>query len=70
MMYRVPLVPGPTTVPAEIRAVYAEDYPSGDLDPGYVALYVETERRLQQLLGCIRLIEPRPDCLVWHKLLG
>ena len=49
--YRVPLIPGPTAVPPEVLLAWGQDYPSGDLEPEFFALYAETERRLQSLLG-------------------
>lgn len=49
--YAIPLVPGPTTVPAEIRAAYQEDYGSADLEPEYYELYAETQEMLRTILG-------------------
>ncbi|WP_376792554.1 pyridoxal-phosphate-dependent aminotransferase family protein [Thermoflexus sp.] len=49
--YLIPLVPGPTTVPAEIRAAYQEDYGSADLEPEYYELYAETQEMLRTILG-------------------
>ena len=49
--YAIPLVPGPTTVPAEIRAAYQEDYGSADLEPEYYELYAETQEQLRAILG-------------------
>lgn len=49
-MYRVPLVPGPTTVPAEVLEASARDYPSADLEPAFFELYAETQARLQAIL--------------------
>ncbi|WP_376788744.1 pyridoxal-phosphate-dependent aminotransferase family protein [Thermoflexus sp.] len=48
--YAIPLVPGPTTVPPEIRAAYQEDYGSADLEPEYYALYAETQEMLRTIL--------------------
>jgi len=50
-MYRTPLVPGPTTVPPEVLAAFAQNYPSGDLEPEYCTLYAETQARLQTIFG-------------------
>lgn len=33
--YRVPMVPGPTSVPAEVLSAYQHDYASGDLEEEY-----------------------------------
>ncbi len=49
--YWIPLVPGPTTVPPEIRAAYQEDYGSADLEPEYYDLYAETQEMLRTILG-------------------
>lgn len=49
--YEVPLVPGPVSVPERVRRVYLVDYGSGDLEPEFAALYMDTERRLQQIAG-------------------
>ena len=50
-IYAIPLVPGPTTVPAEVRAAYQEDYGSADLEPEYYELYAETQDMLRAILG-------------------
>lgn len=49
--YRIPMVPGPTSVPADILAAYGFDYGSGDLEQEYFELYGETQRQLQAILG-------------------
>lgn len=49
--YDIPLVPGPVRVPAAVRAAYQTDYGSADLEPEYLTLYAETQRRLGQIMG-------------------
>eukprot|EP01027_Heterolobosea_sp_BB2_P007664 GEZU01011387.1.p1 GENE.GEZU01011387.1~~GEZU01011387.1.p1 ORF type:complete len:369 (+),score=66.07 GEZU01011387.1:90-1196(+) len=48
--YPIPLVPGPTRVPKELREVAAEEYGSADLEEDFFQLYEETEQLLQKLL--------------------
>ena len=49
--YRIPLVPGPVSVPEMLRAAYQTDYGSADLEEEFFSLYAECERRLQTVLG-------------------
>lgn len=49
--YRIPMVPGPTSVPQEVLAAYTVNYGSGDLEPEYYELYEETQSRLQRIMG-------------------
>lgn len=49
--YKIPLVPGPVSVPEAVRAVYQIDYGSSDLEEEFFALYQECERGLQTILG-------------------
>jgi aspartate aminotransferase-like enzyme len=48
--YRVPMVPGPTSVPAAVLAVYQHDYASGDLEDEYFDLYGRVEQQLRRIL--------------------
>jgi len=48
--YPAPLVPGPVTVPEEIRAAYAIDFGSSDLEEDFFSLYGEVQKKLQNLL--------------------
>ncbi|MHB1006858.1 MAG: pyridoxal-phosphate-dependent aminotransferase family protein [Chloroflexota bacterium] len=48
--YRVPMVPGPTAVPAEVLAAYAVDYGSSDIEPEFFDLYADTQTALQTIL--------------------
>ncbi len=49
--YRIPLVPGPVSVPEALRAVYRIDYGSADLEEEFFSLYAECEQGLQTVLG-------------------
>ena len=49
--YQIPLVPGPVSVPVDVRAAYAIDYASADLEDDFFALYDRCERKLQTVLG-------------------
>jgi aspartate aminotransferase-like enzyme len=49
--YQIPLVPGPTSVPNEVRAAYQVDYGSADLEPEYLKLYADTQAQLQRIMS-------------------
>lgn len=49
--YRVPMVPGPTSVPAEVLRAYQVDYASSDLEQEFFDLYARVEGQLQQILS-------------------
>jgi len=49
--YRIPLVPGPVSIPPEVLEAYNVDYASADLEDEFFQLYSECEFGLQQLLG-------------------
>jgi len=48
--YDIPLVPGPTTVPQEIREAYLTNYGSADLEPEYSELYAQVQDMLRQIM--------------------
>ncbi|MDR2414334.1 MAG: aminotransferase class V-fold PLP-dependent enzyme [Odoribacteraceae bacterium] len=48
--YRIPLVPGPVSVPDEVLGMAIVNYGSGMIEPEYFAMYKECERLLQQLM--------------------
>jgi aspartate aminotransferase-like enzyme len=50
--YKLGLVPGPTSVPAHIGAVYQRDYASSDLEDAFFESYADCQARLKQLLRC------------------
>lgn len=49
--YPIPLVPGPVSVPEAVRAAYAIDYGSADLEEEFFELYERCARKLQVVLG-------------------
>lgn len=49
--YKIPLVPGPVSVPEAVRSVYQIDYGSSDLEEEFFTLYTECEQGLQKILG-------------------
>jgi aspartate aminotransferase-like enzyme len=49
--YSLSMVPGPVSVPEEIRKVYQTNYGSGDLEPEFFELYAETETNLKKIIG-------------------
>jgi aspartate aminotransferase-like enzyme len=49
--YKIPLVPGPVSVPERVRRVYLEDYGSGDMEAEFGELYLATEAKLQTIAG-------------------
>jgi aspartate aminotransferase-like enzyme len=49
--YQIPLVPGPVSVPAAVRAAYAIDYASADLEDDFFVLYDRCTQKLQTMLG-------------------
>jgi aspartate aminotransferase-like enzyme len=48
--YKIPLVPGPTSVPAEYREAYMTDYGSSDLEDDFYQLLAENQQLLQRVL--------------------
>jgi aspartate aminotransferase-like enzyme len=49
--YPLSMVPGPVSVPEEIRRVYQTDYGSGDLEPEFFELYAKAEADLKIIFG-------------------
>jgi aspartate aminotransferase-like enzyme len=49
--YPLSMVPGPVSVPDEIRRVYQTNYGSGDLEPEFFELYANTEANLKIIFG-------------------
>jgi aspartate aminotransferase-like enzyme len=49
--YRIPLVPGPVSVPEAVRAAYQADYGSADMEEEFFTLYAQCERGLQTVIG-------------------
>ncbi|MCD7953698.1 MAG: hypothetical protein LUG14_12515 [Synergistaceae bacterium] len=48
--YKIPLVPGPSSVPLKYREAYLTDYGSTDLENDFFALLAENISLLQQVL--------------------
>ena len=48
--YKIPLVPGPTSVPAEYREAYMTDYGSTDLEEEFFELLAENQNLLKKML--------------------
>jgi aspartate aminotransferase-like enzyme len=49
--YPIPMVPGPVRVPERILAAYQSDFGSPDLEPEFLELYNQTEKKMRPLLG-------------------
>lgn len=49
-IYKIPMVPGPVSVPQEILEAGNVNYGSADLEKEYVSLYTATEKKLQKLM--------------------
>ncbi len=49
--YRIPLVPGPVSVPEALRTVYQIDFGSADIEEEFFNLYAECEAGLKTMLG-------------------
>lgn len=49
--YQIPLVPGPVSIPEAVRAAYAIDYASADLEEEFFELYERCATKLQGVLG-------------------
>jgi aspartate aminotransferase-like enzyme len=48
--YRIPLAPGPVSIPQEVRAAYQIDFGSSDLEEEFFQLYEACEQALQAIL--------------------
>ncbi len=49
--YRVPMVPGPTSVPGEVLAAYGTDFASSDLEGEFFELHGRVETQLQTIMA-------------------
>lgn len=49
--YKVPMVPGPTSVPDEVLAAYTVDYGSSDMEDEFFELYARTQDHLRRIMG-------------------
>lgn len=50
LTYRVPMVPGPTLVPAEVLAAYQFSYASSDLEEEFFSMYDRVQSQLRSIL--------------------
>ena len=69
--YRIPMVPGPTSVPAEVLSAYQVDYGSGDLEEEFFVLYEDTQSRLQTIMGtrnAIAIMSGEAMVVLWGAL--
>ena len=48
--YRIGLIPGPVSVPEEIRSAWSNDYASSDLEDEFFRLYRENQELTQKFL--------------------
>lgn len=48
--YRIPLIPGPVSIPPEVLAAYDFDYASPDVEDEFFALYAQCERAMQEMM--------------------
>ena len=48
--YRLPMVPGPVSVPQQILDAAVVNYGSADLEKEYIDLYKATEKALQKIM--------------------
>ncbi len=48
--YRVPMVPGPTSVPAEVLAAYQVDFGSSDVEEEFFLLYGQVQDQLRRIM--------------------
>ena len=51
LTYPLSMVPGPVSVPEEIRKIYLTDYGSGDLELEFFELYAKAESNLKMIFG-------------------
>jgi aspartate aminotransferase-like enzyme len=49
--YRLPLVPGPVRVPADVLAAREQDFPSPDTEADFFELYARVQRQLGRIMG-------------------
>ena len=48
---RLPFVPGPVRVPAEVLAAREHDFRSADLEPEFIELYSRVQGQLSTIMG-------------------
>lgn len=69
--YRIPLVPGPVSIPPEILEIYGTNFASADLEDDFFRVYSECEFGLQRMLGTrndIALLSGEGMMALWGAL--
>ena len=69
--YEIGLVPGPVSIPEEIRKAYLTEFGSADLEEDFFELYERNERMLQQILGTknkIAIMSGEAMSVLWGAL--
>ena len=69
--YKVGLVPGPVSIPEEVRRAYLTEFGSPDLEENFFELYEKNERILQQILGTknkIAIMSGEAMSILWGAL--
>lgn len=69
--YRVPMVPGPVSVPPAVLDAYQVDYGSADLEEEYLALYGQVQESLRRILlssGKMAIISGEGMAALWGGL--
>jgi len=69
--YRIGLVPGPVSIPEEVRKAYLSEFGSADLEEDFFKLYEENVLTLQQILGTknkIAIMSGEAMSILWGAL--
>ena len=69
--YKIPLVPGPVSVPLEYREAYLKDYGSSDLESDFFALLDDNQKRLRKILKTENNVSIQPGeamLILWGAL--
>ncbi|MCL1940530.1 MAG: aminotransferase class V-fold PLP-dependent enzyme [Synergistaceae bacterium] len=69
--YKIGLVPGPVSIPEEVRGAYLAEFGSADLEEEFFELYEKNERALQQILGTsnkIAIMSGEAMSILWGAL--
>ncbi|MCL1874827.1 MAG: aminotransferase class V-fold PLP-dependent enzyme [Synergistaceae bacterium] len=69
--YKIGLVPGPVSIPEEIRRAYLAEFGSADLEEDFFQLYEKNERTLQQILKTknrIAIMSGEAMSILWGAL--
>lgn len=69
--YRLPLLPGPTTVAQEVLSAYHADYGSADIEAEFFSLYENTQANLQKIMrtkNSMALMNGEAMVVLWGAL--